>query len=304
MGYFDLQVNGYGGVDFNQDALSPEQLHAACQKLLADGVEGILLTLITEKIDAMILRLRKIVGMRDADDLAKRVIHGFHVEGPFITSQTGFAGAHPKDAVLPASPDLAAKLLDAGHGLVRLLTLAPECDAEFKTTSFLTKQNVIVSAGHTDATIDQLKGAIDHGLTMFTHLGNGCPMQMHRHDNIVQRALFLRDRLWLCFIADGVHVPFPALSNYLDLIGREKAIIVTDCIAPAGLGPGRYSLGRWDVKIGDDMVARAPDGSHFLGSGVTMQRSYENLRAHAACSEEECNNMLWRNPRKAIGIDR
>ena len=87
------------------------------------------------------------------------------------------------------------------------------------------------------------------------------------------------DRLWVCFIADGTHVPFLALGNYLRLAGEDRSIIVSDAIAPAGLGPGRYTLGRWDIVVGDDMVPRAPDRSHFVGSGINMKQSAENLRA-------------------------
>ncbi len=92
---------------------------------------------------------------------------------------------------------------------------------------------------------------------------------MARHDNIVQRVLSLRERLWITFIADGAHIPWFALRNYLDLVG-ERAIVVTDAIAPAGLGPGRYSLGRWDLQIGDDLVARSPNGSHLVGSALNI----------------------------------
>jgi len=158
---------------------------------------------------------------------------------------------------------------------------------------------VVVSAGHTDASLDQLRAAIDAGLSMFTHLGNGCPMTMHRHDNIVQRALHLRERIWLCFIADGVHVPPVALKNYLDLAGTDRSIVVTDAIAPAGLGPGRYTLGRWDLTIGEDRVARSPDGSHFVGSATTMRVAHENLRRFGL-SDADCRALLCANPRRAL----
>src|SRR5206468_748541 len=177
------------------------------------------------------------------------------------------------------------------------LTLAPERDANLATTKWLTNQNVVVSAGHTDASLDELKAAVDAGLTMFTHVGNGCPMTgMHRHDNIIQRALHLHEKLWLCFIADGVHVPPVALKNYLELAG-DRAVVVTDAIAPAGLGPGRYTLGRWDLLIGDDMVARAPDGSHFVGSAITMRQSHAILRDRLGLSEDRCRQLLTTNPR-------
>src|SRR5205814_4230702 len=127
-------------------------------------------------------------------------------------------------------------------------------------------------AGHTNASLEQLQAAIQAGLSMFTHLGNGCPMHMHRHENIVQRALSLSDQLWLMFIADGAHVAFPALGNYLRAAGLDRCVVVTDAIAAAGMGPGRYRMGRWDLLVGPDMVARAPDGSHLVGSAGTMKQ--------------------------------
>ena len=136
----------------------------------------------------------------------------------------------------------------------------------------LAGMGIVVSAGHCDPTLDQLRGAMDAGLTMFTHLGNGCPMHLHRHDNVVQRVLSVADRLWICFIADGIHVPFVALGNYLRLVGLDRAIVVTDSIAAAGLGPGRYTLGRQDVVVDEALVAWAPDRSHFVGSAISMVR--------------------------------
>jgi len=302
MGYFDLQVNGYGGVDFNQDDLSAEQLHAACLKLRDDGVDGILATFITEKLDTMCHRIARLVTLRERDSVAREIITGIHVEGPFISPVTGYVGAHPKDAVMPATPESAACLVDAGRGLVRLVTLAPECDAGFSSIRFLTKQNVRIAAGHTDASIDQLRGAIDAGLTLFTHLGNGCPMQMHRHDNIIQRALRLRDQLTICFIADGVHVPFVALRNYIDLIGIERVVIVTDAVAPAGMGPGRYRVSRWDLLIGEDMVARSPDGSHFVGSAITMNQSVMNLMTQLGFTQAQADHATDILPREVLTI--
>ena len=302
MNYFDLQVNGYGGVDFNQDDLAPDALHRACEMMQANGIGGFLLTNFTETLDKMCTRLAHVVELRERDPLAKKMIAGFHVEGPFISPQTGYRGAHPLDAVRLATVDAAKRLHDACGGLLKILTLAPEADATCATTLWLAKQNVTVSAGHTDASLDQLKAAADAGLSMFTHLGNGCPMTgMHRHDNIVQRALHLRDRLWLCFIGDLVHVPPVALKNYLDFAG-DRAVVVTDAIAPAGLGPGRYTVARWDLLIGEDMVARSPDGSHFVGAAITMQQTHANLRDKLGLSEARCQALLSDNPRRAINM--
>jgi N-acetylglucosamine-6-phosphate deacetylase len=301
-GHFDLQVNGYGGVDFNRDGLSAADLRRACEALRRDGVGGILATLITDDLEALIPRLRRLVELRADDEVARQIIAGFHLEGPFINETPGYRGAHPERWIRPADPEAMRRLLDAGAGLVRLVTLAPERDPGLRTTAMLASAGITVSAGHTDASLDQLRAAADAGLRMITHLGNGCPQQMPRHDNIVQRGLALSDRLWLCFIADGAHIPFFALRNYLRCAGVERCIVTSDAIAPAGLGPGRYTLGAWDLVIGEDLVARAPDGSHLVGSALSLPRAADNLRRELGLGDAAVDRLTRLNPRIALAL--
>jgi N-acetylglucosamine-6-phosphate deacetylase len=301
-GYFDLQVNGYAGVDFNQDGLTADSLHHACERLQADSVGGILATIITDHLASMEERIRTLVRLRDADPLAAALIAGIHLEGPFISPVDGYRGAHPLDAVRPADVGEAARLVHAGNGLVRLVTLAPEHDEGLRATRYLIEQGIKVSAGHCDPSVEQLDAAIDAGITLFTHLGNGVPMLQHRHDNILQRALSRSDRLWPCFIADGAHIPAFALSNYLKSAGTDRCIVVTDATAAAGMGPGRYRLGRWEVEIGEDLVAWAPDRSHLVGSAVTMARAEQNLLAIQGITAGDVARLTRLNPRAALGL--
>jgi N-acetylglucosamine-6-phosphate deacetylase len=301
-GYVDLQVNGYGGVDFNDDALSAEGLHSACELLRKHGVEKILATIITEQLPTMCKRLSRLGKLRQEDPLAASMIPGIHIEGPFISPVAGYRGAHPADSICPASLDKIKSLLEAAGGLTRLITLAPETDDGAKVTRYAADQGIFVSAGHTDASIDQLQMSIDAGLKLFTHLGNGCPMQMPRHDNIIQRVLSLVGPIRPCFIADDVHVPAFALKNYLACAGVENCIVVTDAIAAAGLGPGRYRMSRWDLQIGEDMAARSPDGSHLVGSAVTMKQNEAILREKVGLSAQDCRRLLVENPASLLGL--
>ena len=300
-GFFDLQVNGYAGVDFNGDDLSGEQLDLACARLADDGVVGVLAALITDDVARMAHRLERLVALREQSSLARRVIVGFHVEGPFINGIAGFRGAHPERFIRPADPDAGRRLLEAGAGLVRMVTLAPECDAGLAVTRMLVDAGVAVAAGHCDPSLDELEAAIDAGLTMFTHLGNGCPLTMGRHDNIIQRVLALGDRLRITFIADGVHIPFFALGNFLARVGRDRAIVVTDAMPAAALGPGTYRLGEREVVVGPDMIAHGPDG-YLAGSTATMALSAANLKQHLALSDETVRMLTSTNPRLAIGL--
>jgi N-acetylglucosamine-6-phosphate deacetylase len=295
----DLQVNGYAGTDFNSDDLTAEALHHAVTCLQEDGVHGILATLITDTIPAMTHRLQRLVELRAQDPLARQLIPGIHLEGPFISSEPGYVGAHPPHAVKPANIEDMKRLLDAADGLTRLVTLAPENDPHFHTTAFLAAAGITVSAGHCNPSLDTLRTAIGHGLSMVTHLGNGCPLQLHRHDNFIQRCLSLHRDLWLCFIPDGVHVEFFALQNYLRSAGLERCIFVTDAISASRLGPGKHRLAGHAITIGEDLVACLPNGQ-FCGSTVTMPRIQTNALQHLGLDKAQLLQLIDHNPRQAL----
>ncbi len=194
------------------------------------------------------------------------------------------------------------RLLDAAEGATRIVTLAPERDPGLRLTRWLADQGVVVSAGHCDPSRDQLQAAIDQGLTMFTHLGNGCPLQLPRHDNIIQRVLHFASQLWIGWIADGVHVPHFALGNYLRAAGWERSFIVTDAISAAGLGPGQFRLGEQTVVVDEQLATWAADRSHLVGSASTMLQSAAQLREQLQLTERQVRDLTWTNPRRAIGL--
>ncbi len=302
MSYFDLQINGYAGTDFCSREMTIEEMRHACEALEGDGISGILATMITDSVDALAARLEKMVRFRQEDSLIREMVKGFHVEGPFISPETGYVGAHPAKWVRPAKVEAAARLLEAGGGLVRLVTLAPEFDEGAATTRFLVDQGVTVSAGHCDPDLETLERAIDAGLSMITHVGNGCPVILPRHDNFIQRVLSLSDRLWLCFIPDGAHVPFFALKNYLKVAGLERTIFTTDAIMAAGLGPGTYELSGEPVEVDEAGVARRPGSPNLAGSTIRGHQVAANLREHLGLSDAEVQRVYRENPMRALGL--
>jgi N-acetylglucosamine-6-phosphate deacetylase len=299
-GFIDLQVNGYAGIDFNQNDLDAEDMHKACAKLKEDGVKGILATIITASIKEMSMRLRRIVHLREQDPLVKEIIMGLHIEGPFLSNVPGFSGAHSDELTCPASVEKMKLLLEASDGLARIVTLAPETDNNYSVIRLLSKEGITVSAGHCDPGLDELKAAIDAGLTMFTHLGNGCPQLLHRHENIIQRVLSLGNQLWLCFIADGIHIPFYVLRNYLSHVGFERSIIVSDAMAGAGASPGTYRLGNMQLEVGADRIVMEPGKTNFAGSAIDMDQSHKNLIEEIGLSESEAQRLTYENPLRSI----
>ena len=302
-GYVDLQVNGYQGIDFNQPGRTVAELRFAAEAMLRDGVMKALPTLITGSIEDMCACIGALRMAVETDELCHKLFAGIHLEGPFLSRKLGFIGAHPPQHALDANVAELAKLIECGGGLVKLMTLAPEVDREGAMTKFLVERNVTVSAGHTDASLDDLDCCIEAGLKLFTHLCNACPPELNRHDNIIYRALRRSDQLYYTLIADGFHVPKMLFENILHWVPSERLAVVSDAISAAGLGPGVYRLAGREVSIGPDKAARDPSGKHFVGSACSMRDADRWLITSLGLSDEHRKTLLVTNPAKWLGID-
>ena len=183
-GYVDLQVNGFAGVDFNDPLVTPEAIERAAVAMRAEGVAAALPTIITAAIPDMVQCIRALCTAIESQPTAQQLFQGLHLEGPFLSPVPGYIGAHPVEHALGSEPAALEQLLEAGGNLVRLVTLAPEVDQDARLTRLCYERGIHVAAGHTDASLSQLEQCIDAGLTLFTHLGNGCPRLMNRHDSM------------------------------------------------------------------------------------------------------------------------
>ena len=301
MMYFDLQVNGAFGVDFNDDAMTPAAFEFACHKLKESGVVGFLPTIITESIETMCRRIDKIVSILEAKPECNPMVKGLHIEGPFLSGQKGFYGTHPPQHILPANEPDAMRLLEAGRGRVRLVTLAPEQDADCAVIRRLRAEKVLVFAGHSDASFPVLQRAVDEGLVGFTHLGNGCVHQVDRQDNIMQRVLALRERLYITLIADGIHLPDWLLLSWLNIIGNERSIIVSDSMNAAGMPPGEYSIGNQRILVEPSRRTRHRDHGYLAGSASTMNDMDRYLEHALAIGEADRKKLLRDNAMSLVG---
>lgn len=271
---FDLQINGFGGVDF-QSALQLPELRHACERLRACRMTRVLATFITDRPEAVLQKLRTFEAFRKMDTLVAETIAGYHLEGPYLNANPGYRGAHPAEAM--KDPDWREFTLqqEAANGRIRLVTLAPERSGSPEFIANATASSVRISLGHTNATESQIDEAIRAGATLCTHLGNGCPAQLHRHDNIIHR-LLARDELTACLIPDGIHLPPSVLRNLFRAKPAGKVILTTDAMAAASAGPGRYRIGSTEVEVGADQVVRLPGSPYFAGSSLQLDRGVEN----------------------------
>ena len=301
-GYVDLQCNGYAGIDFNRDPIDPSEIAHAEMTLRRDGNSTVLVTLITDDWQRLLGRVRWWARYFDQNDRTENCLSGLHVEGPFLNPAPGTAGAHPARHMVRPDRRRIDELLEAGCGWIRLVTVAPEMDVEngFASLRGLADASVVVSAGHTAASLDELRGAIDSGLTMFTHFGNGCSLRMDRHDNIIQRVMHLRKHLDISLIADGQHIPPYVLRNYIDAVGTERGFVVTDAMAAAGQGPGRYALGPVDVEVTASGRAELVGGDGRLAGSVATMPAMRDVLKSIGLDDSECDRLMIENPRRVL----
>ena len=167
-GFFDLQVNGFAGVDFNTPGCTGEQLQHATDALRETGVTRYLPTLITSSFERFASCAKALL------EFGHEAIAGLHMEGPYISAGDGPRGAHPREHVACASVDDFKRRQDAARGRIALVTLAPEVEGALRMIEYLVESNIRVAIGHTAASAEEIRDAIEAGATLSTHLGNGC----------------------------------------------------------------------------------------------------------------------------------
>jgi N-acetylglucosamine-6-phosphate deacetylase len=303
---FDIQVNGFAGVDFQNMELTAADLRHACEGLRRHHTHRILLTLVTDTIDALEEKFAHIESLRLRDPLVKETVVGYHLEGPYMSPEEGYRGAHPAEFM--KQPDLREfrRLQKASGGNIRLVTIAPEWPGSARFIAALSRGGVVVSLGHTNASNEQIDAAIKAGALLCTHLGNGSRAMMNRHDNIIQR-LLARDELIASFIPDGIHIPPPTLKNFLRAKPPGKIILSGDPVAAAGAPPGVYiqHWGRKKVEVVSEPggLVHLPGNSDYLaGSSGTLETGVADVSRWASFPEPTVWDWASLRPAKIFGI--
>lgn len=268
-GLFDLQVNGFGGIDFNAADLTADRVSEALDRMRATGVTRCLPTLITSPLQQFAMSARVLARMSDP------AIAGIHMEGPYISPEDGARGAHLREHVTPASVDDFDRRQDAAGGRISLVTLAPEVPGALPLIEHLVASRVRVAIGHTAATPRQIGDATAAGATLATHLGNGCAQMLPRHPNVIWE-LLAADTLFASFIVDGHHLPPSTVKAMVRAKGAARTILVTDAIAAAGCAPGPYTIGGVRCDLDGDGRVSLPGTCYLAGSAVTMDRAIAN----------------------------
>ena len=294
-GLIDLQVNGYAGVDFNDTALDAAALDHALHAMLCAGVTTCLPTLITAPEAILAERFAALDRAVANSRLGPLMVPGFHLEGPFLNPAPGFAGCHPPDAMLPPDPALLERLAIPLAKPILLLTLAPEQSGGMALIAWARARSMLVAIGHSAADEAVVADAARLGVAMSTHLGNAVPHMVEKFRNplIAQLA---EDRLAASFIADGIHVPAPALKVLLRAKGLSRAVLVTDATAAAGALPGLYGFAGMSIEHAADGSVRVPGSRALAGSALRLDQAVRNLVTWGIATPAEAVQLASANP--------
>jgi N-acetylglucosamine-6-phosphate deacetylase len=294
-GFVDTHVHGGGGANFT--AADPAETATAVALHRRHGTTSLIASLVTADPDELLRQIDELAG-----DVRAGVIDGIHLEGPWLSTQR--CGAHLPSLMRDPDPGEIDRVLDAGGGGVRMVTIAPERAGAIAAIRQLVDAGVVAAVGHTEATYQQTRAAIDAGATVATHLFNAMRPINHREPGPIV-ALLEEPRVTVELITDGVHLDPAIYRHVTTTVGPERVSLVTDAMAAAGMADGRYPLGPLAVDVVDG-VARVAGSDTIAGSTATMDRVFGFAVAHGGPSRDEALKVAVRqasiNPATALGL--
>ena len=290
-GLIDLHIHGYLGKDVCDGSV--ESMKTICEGIVKNGVTGFLPTTMTVSMDVIIKALETCRSlMEESKTWNGTTILGVHAEGPFINTKK--KGAQNPEYILVPSAEFVKEYAD----VIRIISLAPEMDVDFKEITKMRKEtDVVVSMGHTDADYETAMAATNVGVRHATHLFNAMSPLAHRNPGVVGAAL--NSDVTVELIVDTFHVN-PALYNMVYKLKGDKLCFITDCLPAGGLPEGEYTLGGQKF-VSKGIECRLPDGT-IAGSILALNKGVWNVYTNSDIPLYECVNCASLNPANAIGI--
>ncbi|MFH1717956.1 MAG: N-acetylglucosamine-6-phosphate deacetylase [Planctomycetota bacterium] len=299
-GLVDLQVNGYKGVNFCSDDLTPEEFERACRGVFDAGTTAFLPTMITSPPQVYQRNLPIMAAALQSEEFRGQLL-GIHLEGPFISAQDGARGAHDRRWTGEPDASYLEKLIGWADGRVKMITIAAELDGADELARYATRLGITVSLGHQMAAEQDVCRLVEAGAVCLTHLGNGVPALLGRHANPIWTGL-ANDELTAMIITDGHHLPASVIKTIIRTKGVERCVVVSDASSPAGLGPGRYNVLGTEVVLDDNGRLYDPVGGYLAGSSSTMLECMNYLASLDLVGADELMAMGFHNPLKLIGL--
>lgn len=289
-GFVDMHTHGGGGHTFTTG--DADQARAAAGFHLRHGTTTLLASLVSSPFELM-----RAATTAYRPLVTEGVLAGIHFEGPYLAAAR--CGAQNPAYLRDPSTDELTELLGLGRGTIRMVTLAPERDGATAAIKLLAAHGVVSAIGHTDATYEQTQAAIAAGASVATHLFNGMRPVHHREPGPVV-ALLEAPSVVCELVADGVHLHDGMLGYVTTTAGVDRAALITDAMAAAGMPDGEYELGGQTVTVTTGVARLANDGA-IAGSTLTMDAALRHAVA-TGIAVAEAARMVSTTPARAIGL--
>ena len=300
-GLTDIQVNGFGGVDFNDPEIGYGDYVQALRALWEHRVTCAVPTLITNGAARIREQLERLEEFRKRSESERKsgslkniaFAPYYHLEGPFISPEEGYRGAHPLEDVLSTEDSEAEGWLSrwqkAAGGRIRIMTFSPHAGNVSRFISTLKDFNILAAIGHTHANSEQIHASVRAGAVLATHLGNACAQFLPRHANPIWSVL-AEDELSVSMIGDGFHLPPEMLKTFYRVKGRGRILLISDATQYAGKTPGAYH-----THIGGDVILTPERKLHIAGSpnvlagaAKSLWEGWKYVSSLGFASPEEC----------------
>ena len=302
-GFIDNQVNGYAGVSFafGGSELTISGIRKATEALWKEGVTTYLPTLTTNDSNILLKNLRLLAKAKKDPSLLGS-IPGFHMEGPYISPEDGYRGAHPLEFVKKPDWTEFMKYYKASGKNILQVTLAPEMEGALDFITKCREKNILTALGHHNAPADIIFAAIDRGAVIATHLGNGAANTINRHRNPFWPQLS-DDRLHISIICDGFHLLPEQINVFYKVKGPDKTILTSDVTSFAGLPPGEFVTSEGvTIELTPEGMLRYPAQNVLYGSASPITKGVGNIMKVTGCSLEEAVRMASTNPARLYGL--
>ncbi|WP_066497159.1 N-acetylglucosamine-6-phosphate deacetylase [Abyssisolibacter fermentans] len=294
-GLIDMHIHGANSYD-TMDA-SYEALNEISKYLAQNGITAFLPTTMTVKWESSLKAVENIdKAMKKGVDGAE--IIGAYVEGPYITKE--HKGAQPEAFIRDLDINDLEELISASNNSIKILTIAPEKEKTIEAIKFLTARGIEVSLGHTNATFEQTKKAIENGARIGVHTFNGMRGLHHREPGVVG-ALLAIDDVYTELIADTIHVNPAVMKILAKCKGVDKVCLISDCMRAGGLDDGEYILGELEVVV-KDSIPRLKTGS-LAGSTLKLINAVKNMIQKVNIDPIDAVHMASLVPAKILKMD-
>ncbi|MSO19256.1 MAG: N-acetylglucosamine-6-phosphate deacetylase [Acidobacteria bacterium] len=304
-GFIDIHI--HGGVGHDVMEATPSALTAVARHLLRRGTTSFVPTTVSAPIAQLERSLdglhRTLSAWKQSSTTPAAEPLGIHLEGPFISATC--RGAHGRADLQLPSLELFERLRGAAGAWLKILTLAPELPGAAELQSHAQRHRVQVALGHSDASHQQARDAIDAGASHGVHIFNAMRRFAHREPGILG-ALLTDDRIMAEVIADGVHVAPAALQLLLRAKGVARTVLITDAVSATGMTPGPYRLGEMEILLSDDPATGLPacrnlEGA-LAGSVLTQDAAVRNMMSLAGSTLADAVRMASSNPAQLLGL--